>query len=281
MMTPLSLDRPVLPLDLAPGGEVVLRGSYASGGDGAVVDAFATSWPSGAPGGAGIDAGGLVDFTGGGLHVVSYDPATHVVHAVPTDGPAALCSALGAAAPCLPLRTIALSQSRLQTVADFKSSLHGRIEVEVVAPPAYAPAARAAQAVAPILVGAVVVLAAVSLSVLLAAARSRRQRSPAGQLARLAEDVRGRLERCTDPALAAALRPALAAATRALHDGRVDATSAEGVRVTDALRRVNARLEETASRARATEERDAADELVREVEGALEAADEANAAARR
>lgn len=84
------------------------------------------------------------------LHVVSYAPATHVVHAVPTDGLAASCSAVGFAAPCLPLRTFALSQRRLQTMADFTSALHGRIEVEVVAPPVYAPAARAAQAFAPI-----------------------------------------------------------------------------------------------------------------------------------
>ena len=43
---PLPLDRPALPLDLAPGGEVVLRGSYSSGLDGSVVDARATSWPA-------------------------------------------------------------------------------------------------------------------------------------------------------------------------------------------------------------------------------------------
>jgi hypothetical protein len=153
-MTALPLDRPALPLELALGGEVVLRGSYESGVDGSIVDAFATAWPSGAPGGAGVDARGLVDFGGGGLHVTSYDPATHVVHAVPTGEVGATCSALGVASPCLPLRSLSLAQSRLLTVADFASKLHGRIEVEVVAPPASAPLARAAESAAPYAAGA-------------------------------------------------------------------------------------------------------------------------------
>ncbi len=278
---PLPLDRPALPLDLAPGGEVVLRGSYSSGLDGSVVDARATSWPAGASGGASVDPGGLVDFPGGGLHVTAYDASTHTVHAVAEDGPAPACAAAGVRAPCLPLRSLSLAQSRLTTVAELTRSLHGGLQVEIVAPPAYAPAARAAEAAAPVLGGLLGLAAVVIAGALVIAARRRRAISPAGRLAALAAEVRRRLDRAADPVLAATLRPALDAAAKALREGRVDAASAEGERVASALRRVSARLEDAAHRARAAEEREAADELVRDVEGALEAADEAHGAAGR
>jgi hypothetical protein len=279
--TPLPLDRPAVPLDLAPGGEVVLRGSFESGLDGSIIDARTTTWPKGVPGGESVDPGGLVDLAGGGLHVREYDAAAHVVKLVAEDGPAPACAAVGVAAPCLPMRTLALAQSRLKTVAELRASLHGGIQIETTAPPPLAPVANAAAAAAPWLGGLGVIAVAIGAVLLVGSARRRRAASPAGRLAALASGVRAKLEAAPDPVLAAALRPALDAAAKALREGRVDATSAEGARVAEALRRVDARLDDAVTQKRAAEEREAADELVRDVEGALEAADEAHGATAR
>ena len=64
-----------------------------------------------------------------------------------------------------------------------------------------------------------------------------------------------------------------------MRERRVDATSKEGKRVASVLSRVEATLDQAAHEARADQEREVADELVREVESALEAAAEAEALA--
>jgi hypothetical protein len=92
----------------------------------------------------------------------------------------------------------------------------------------------------------------------------------------LAARVREKLKRA-DAVVAAPLAPAIDAALRALRERRVDASSKEGKRVMAVLVRVDARLDDSVAQARAEEEQQAADELVQEVESALEAIDEANA----
>ena len=65
-------------------------------------------------------------------------------------------------------------------------------------------------------------------------------------------------------------------ALRAIDEQRVDPSSKEGKRVMDVLRRVDTQIDATAATARAEQEQEAADELVHEVESALEAAAEAH-----
>lgn len=272
MSQPIRLDEPALHVDVAPGGEIVLRGSFTSTFDGSVIDAATTQWPAGAPGGASVDAGGLIDFAGGGFHLSSRDPVTHEVHAIATGDAATACAALRVAAPCLPLRVLPQAQSRLMTMADWTKSLSGQVSVEIVAPPAYAPAVDAAKS--PWAAAAAASLVAAAALAAVVAWRRRRLRSPAYQLVLLARRVQSKLA-TTDAVLAAPLSPAVAAALKALDERRVDATSKEGQRVAQVLRRVETALEEGAAREKADEERRAADELVAEVESALEAAEEA------
>jgi hypothetical protein len=273
----LPLDRPATHVDVTPGGEIVLRGSYSSKFDGSVLDAATTTWPAGAPGGATIDAGGLVDFEAGGFHVTARDPLRHEVHAVATGDVGAACAALRVESPCLPVRLQPLALSRLMTAADFRASLNGSREglaLEVVAPPLYAPP----PAAVPYLAIASAALA-VGLAITFALRRKKRlAASPAGRLLALAARVRAKLDRA-DAVVAAPLAPALDAALRALQAKRIDATSAEGRRVQAALERVELRIDASEQQSRAEKEQEAADELVREFESALEAADEATLAA--
>jgi len=146
--------------------------------------------------------------------------------------------------------------------------------LDLVAPPAYAPAARAASS--PVLQGALAGALAVIVAGVAWSVHKRRARSPAGQLLALAKRVRTKL-RGADSVVAAPLVPALEAALSALRQRRVDASSSEGKRVVRVLQRVEAALDDKVANARAEEEQRIADELVREVESALEAADEASA----
>jgi len=276
----LPLDRPASHLDVAPGGEIILRGSFSSKFDGSVVDAATTSWPAGAPGGASIDAGGLIDFEGGGFHVTSRDPVRHEVHAVATGEGGAACAAQMVAPPCLPVRLQPMALSRLMTVADWNASLIGPREglaLEVIAPPIYAPP-RAAAPYAAIGGGVLAVWLAAAFFVVFLSRRKRFAASPAGRLLALADRVRAKLA-LADAVVAAPLAPALDTALRALRAQRIDATSAEGRRVQAALEKVELRIDASEKQSRAEKEQEAADELVREFESALEAADEATLAA--
>ncbi|UQA58695.1 hypothetical protein [Polyangium aurulentum] len=265
----IPLDKPAIPVDVAPGTEIVLRGFYTSRHDGSVIDAATTTWPKEAPGGASVDAGGFIDLESGGFHLTSRDIAKHEIHAVATGKGGEACAAVGVSAPCLPLRTRP-AVSRLMTQSEWAASLDGA-GIEVVLPPP--PIVAAPPGAVPFLqVGAGIVVAAV---VGLGALRWRKRRaaSPEGQLVALAEALRKKLARA-DQVLAAPLAPAVEAALKAVRERRVDARSAEGRRVAEVLRRVDMRIEESIRQARAEEEQQAADELVQEMESALEAADE-------
>ncbi|AUX27857.1 hypothetical protein SOCEGT47_084550 [Sorangium cellulosum] len=272
---PLRRDQAAQHVDVPPGGEIVLRGKLVCSTDGSIVDAATTTWPAGAPGGASVDSGGLVDFAQGGFHVTRRDPEAHEVHAVATGGPAPACALAGVEAPCLPLRLLPLARMRLQTARELSGCLKGGITVEVpgaVVPPVPPGAA-------PYVQGAAVLLGVGALAAIGWAAQRRRARSPSGQLIALARRTRAKLRRA-DPVVAAPLAPAVEAALGALKQRGVDAASAEGRRIAEVLRRVEVRLDASVVEARADREQRIADELVREVESALEAVDEVAAARR-
>jgi hypothetical protein len=265
----ISLDKPALHIDAPPGTDIVLRGFYTTRHDGKVIDAATTSWPKDAPGGASVDPIGFVNLEAGGLHMTSRDIDKHEVHAVVTGKGGEDCSAYGVAAPCLVMDSRPAT-SRGLTMKDWLATLDGPgIEAVLPEPP-----------VVPIAPSAVPYLGA-SAGIALAAIavavgwrwKKRRDASPVGQMLALARSVKERLGRA-DQVLAAPLAPAVDAAIRALRDKRVDPGSAEGKRVAAALRRVDERLEASVREERAAKEQEAADELVLEMESALEAADE-------
>lgn len=274
----LRLDTVVQPVDVEPGGEVVLRGSFTSTHDGSVLDAATTQWPAGAPGGASVDAGGLVDFAAGGLHMTSRDPVTHEVHAVATGELGAACQAAGVSSPCLVLRHGPLARSRLITMSDWSQSLKGGIEVSMVGAPAHAPAVALLEE--PAVQGTLGLAGLLAVGALAWTIRRRQKLTPQGQLKDSLARVRAKLKGA-DAALAASLAPAVARVADVLGERRVDASSKEGVRIAEVLRRVEARIDETKVQAKAAAEQEAADELVAELEGAIEAADEVMATAGR
>lgn len=273
---PLDLDAFATHVAVEPGKEIRLTGSYRTK-DGAVVDAATTSWPEGTPGGNGIDAGGLVDFKGGGFHVASRDPITHEVVAVATGGAAPACALAGVEAPCLPLRTVFLARSRFMTRDELRESMNGAISYELVAPPppppvpVYAPVRDAVTSPIAIVTAAIVAIAAALALGLVV--RRRRAESPEGRMRALASRVERKL-RTSDAALSAALAPVMKRTLEVLSSRRVDPRGPEGRRVAEVLVRVEQRIDETAREARAAEEQQAADELVAEMETALEAARE-------
>ncbi|HEU4538107.1 MAG TPA: hypothetical protein VFS00_28495 [Polyangiaceae bacterium] len=269
----LPPDRPALALPpLDAGATVVVRGALRSSHDGSTVDAVKTDAAAGAP--APADPGGLVDFRAGGLRIVEVGP-DHQVSAVVTGEPGPACQALGVASPCLPTRSVELARARLLTKAEWVSSLEGEIGVTVPDPPLVSlpPAARS-PALAPALGGLLAAALAAGAFASWRRRRGERARSPLGRLVALAERVRAKAVGAP-PELSAPLEPALAAALRSLHQGRIDPGSPQGARVAETLRRVEERLDEGGRREREDAERSAADALVLDVESALEAAEEA------
>ena len=271
----LAIDRLVQPVNVEPGGEIVLRGSFTSIHDGSTIDAATTQWPADAPGGASVDARGLIDFEAGGFHMTSRDPKTHEVHAVATGEPGAGCNLAQVASPCLVLRHSALGTSRLLTADEFAKTLKGGIEAEIVGAPAYAPAIGLFEK--PAVQGTLGLAVLAGLGALGWMIHRRAKLSPAGQLKESLARVKLKLKGA-DAALAASLAPAIARVSTVLSERKVDPASKEGVRIADVLRRVEARIEETTSRGKEAAEQEAADELVAELEGAMEAADEAMSA---
>lgn len=267
---PVPIDQPAIHVDVRPGGEVTLYGSYYSTYDGTVLDAATTTWPKDAPGGESRDAGGIFDPGLGGFRVTSRDPATHEVHLRATGDPAPGCSAAGVAAPCLVVRTPIAARARLLSSDEFARTLKGSIEMEIVAPTIAATAAP----VIPYLGIAAGIGAALLIGLVALRSKKKRAASPLGQLLTLAGRVQEKL-RGADAVLAAPLGRAVDTAMRSLKSGRVDPSSEEGKRVAAVLLRVETKLDAHAAETRAEQEREAADELVREVESALEAAEEA------
>lgn len=274
----LTLDRPAIPVDIQPGGEIILKGAYHAKHDGSIVDAATTTWPVDAPGGPSVDSGGLIDFEAGGFHMTSRDPVLHEVHAVAKGDVGPACAALGVSSPCLPLRVQKQAVSRLVTMAEWTASLReggGQITMTVLTPPAYAPP----PAALPYVWGAAGLLVLGLAGIVGARWWRRRATDPAVQLVALAKRVQDKLGRA-DAVLSASLAPAVETTLRSLRARRVDATSTEGKRVAQALVRVEARLDSAAMEALAEQEQQAADELVREMESALEAVDEAELSAK-
>ncbi len=249
----------------------MLRGSFHSTYDGTTIDAATTTWPPESPGGASVIPSGIVDLEAGGFHLTSRDPSGHVVHAIYTGKGGDVCAALQSAAPCLPVRVdrLALERRPVGIRSDeMLRSLQGGISVEGLPPPAVPPVA------VPYLGVSVAALAVGLAAILVARGAKRRATSPAGKLAALLARVEGKLGH-SDAVLAATLLPAVETARKSFKKRRIDAASAEGKRVAAALLRVEARLDASAHEARSAAEQEAADELVREMETALEAADEA------
>lgn len=273
----VCLDQAVTPVSVQPGEKIVIRGLFHSKHDGSMVDAASTTWPNEAPGGGSVDSGGLIDFAGGGFHMSARDAERHEVEAIATGEAAPACAAAGVQAPCLPVRLVTQAHTRLITADAWKRSLVGgspngcfTLEAHTAVLPPIPPAQ---QKTVGIIGGALGLAAAAGLAWVL---QRRRAASPTGKLRALAKRVRSKLN-AADSVLAAPLVPAIESALRALKDQRVDAASAEGKRVMRVLERVDAELDKSAQMARAEEEQRAADELVREVESALEAAEEAQA----
>lgn len=268
-ITKIDIKIPVQPIHAQVGTEIVLRGSFTSKHDGSVIDAATTSWPKDAPGGASVDPIGLIDFESGGLYMKSRDIETHEVHAIVTDKGGEACAASGVSSPCLVLNN-KLALKRLLVQQDFRNTLNGTMELEVpqpLAPPIVPPpAVPYLQIAAVILVGGMGAMGAWRW-------KKSKDSSPEGQLLALSRKVMAQLERA-DQVIAAPLKPTVDAAVKAIREKRVEASSKEGKRVADALRRVNDRLETTAKEERAAKEQEAADELLREMESALEAAEE-------
>jgi len=268
-ITKIDIKVPVRPINAQVGTEIVLRGSFTSKHDGSVIDAATTSWPKDAPGGASVDPIGLIDFDGGGLHMTSRDIEKHEVHAIVTDKGGEACTAAGVSSPCLVLNN-QLAIKRLLVQQDFRNTLNGTMELEVpqalVPPIIPPPAIPYLQIAAGILVGGILAMGAWRW-------KKGKDLSPEGQLLALSRKVMAQLERA-DQVIAAPLKPTVDAAVKAIREKRVEASSKEGQRVADALRRVNERLETTAKEERAAKEQEAADELLREMESALEAAEE-------
>jgi len=264
----IPINQPAIHVDTS--GEIILQGAYTSTMDGSTIDAATTTWPKEAPGGGSIDAGGVFEISDGyGLHLSSRDPVKHEVHAVVTGDGQSACAALGVAAPCLPSRLGKQALSRLLPRSEWASTLKGSITLEVPPAPMLAPP----PAAVPYLALGAGALAVLALSALALRYRKRQADSPAGRLLAQARRVRGKLARA-EGVVAAPLAPAIDAALAALRARRVTADSTEGQRIAAALQRVEVRLDASAKDARAQEEQQAADELVREFESALEAADE-------
>lgn len=260
---PLSLDRAAIHVEAAPGTEVIFRGSYLSKHDGSIVDARTTAW-EGEPRG---DTGGLVDFEAGGFYVRDRDPVTHTVRVIVMSEGGEACATAHVESPCLPLRLQQQATSRLMTSRDWMASLKGGISYEVLAPPVVSPVAVPYVGILAAVVGAGV------LAVLVRRVSKQRAGSPAGQLAALAKRVQHKLRRA-DAVLSAPLLPAVKLAVSALRARRFDASSTEGKRVAAVLLRVEKRLDTSAAEVRTAAEQEAADDLVREIESALEAAEE-------
>ncbi|HVK63652.1 MAG TPA: hypothetical protein VM694_04220 [Polyangium sp.] len=266
----VPLDQPAVHVDVAAGQTITLRGFYTSKHDGSILDAATTTWPKEAPGGASVDPVGLVEVEAGGFHLTKRSVDTHEAELLATGSGAEACAAAGVQAPCLVVNKRIALQKRLMGWEEFKGSLAGEGITAVLPPP---PVVEVAPGVMPyVQAGAGVVIAA-ALGFAAWTWKKKRDASPAGQMLSLARGVKDQLRRA-DPVLAAPLAPAVDAAIRSLRERRVDPGSAEGKRVAEALRNTSARLDASMREEQAAKEQAAADELVQEMEAALEAADE-------
>ncbi|MBK8256427.1 MAG: hypothetical protein IPK82_27630 [Polyangiaceae bacterium] len=269
---PVPLDRP-LALNIRPGGEVVLTGTCYLSHDGSTIDAATTHWPKEKPGGASVDPVGLVDHAASGLSLSSRDLEKHEYHYVFGGEASPACRAAGIEGACIVPSTMKLAIDRGIPSAEFLQKLKGAqgcLVAEVPAPTV----ADVAKPAFPFLAVALGVVGAGTVAFFALRARKRSLESPAGQLLALAKRVQAKVAGA-DVVTAAPLARAVEIAMRALKGGRVDPSSPEGARVQAVLLRVETALDNKQKQERAEEEKKAADELVAEVESALEAAEEA------
>ncbi len=267
----IPLDKPALPVDVTSGTEIVLRGFCTSRHDGSIIDAATTTWPAGAPGGESVDAIGLLDLESGGFHLTSRDVSKHEAHAIATGKGIEACGAAGVSAPCLVVNKRIALQKRLMGWDEFRNTLDCA-GIEVVLPAPLAPPIVAPATMPYLQVGAGIAMAAF-VGVVAWRWKKQKDASPEGQLIALSRLVKAQLDKA-DQVTAAPLAPTVDAAIKAIREKRVDAASKEGKRVADALRRVHESLESSAREEKATKEQEVADELLREMESALEAAEE-------
>ncbi len=175
MATPLPLDR-VTSLALDPGAHVVVRGVVTTSVDGSSFDAV-IQWDGLSPGAS--RSGGLFDLESGGLRVVEQHAERHEYVLASSGDVGTACAALGVQSPCLVPRMAALAHERLRTQRELLSTLTGRVELEgvVAAPTPF---------VAPGMVGktavAVVVIACIGLTMLVARWLRRRSRTALGRV---------------------------------------------------------------------------------------------------
>lgn len=280
-MTTESFSLPLGPhaaisVGVQPGATLVLRGSLLSRHDGSVVDAAKTFMAPPVAGATSAGQKGLVDFAAGGFELVAYDAETHEVELVAAGGPAPACELLGVSSPCLVLRSSELAHQRLLTVGEWSASLRGNIQVQ------YEAAGDSTMA-QPVAVGAAVAWSEVALAALvglvaLVAAGWLLRRWLCSARRRLTRLIRrtGRAARRTNPVLAQVLMPALDSTASAVRQGRIDPASLAGRRLEVALRTVHGDLRAEAVRRRSSEQLRVADELLGQVELALEAAAEAS-----
>jgi hypothetical protein len=271
----LSLEQPATPIPVAAGATIVVRGSLYSHYDGSVVDAATTTWPADAPGGASVDAGGLIDFGAGGFELVARDATLHEVRVVATGKNAPACTLAQVEAPCLALRSTELAHSRLLGTDDWLASLRGELRVEgedVLARAAIDTATLSAK-----LASAAAVLGiacGLVTAVMLGWRVFRRWASSARRrFARLVTRV-DRAAANADPVLSSVLRPTLHSARQAVSERRIDPDSSEGRRLVVAFEQLHGRLCAEAARKRRDAERYVADELALEVEAAVDTAAE-------
>jgi hypothetical protein len=276
----LSLVHVATHMPIEPGTAVVLSGAYRCRIDGSVVDAVTTRWPDRGPSPSGDKPalGGLVDLEAGGLVLTDHDAGDHIAKVVATGGAAPGCDALGVSSPCLVLRSGPLAHQRLLTVGEWTQSLEGGISVQYEAAPGGVVEGQAAIGWAPtslqMLCAAVLVVGAMALA---AVAVRRWLRSARWRLSSLIRQT-GRAARRTNPVLAKVLAPALSSTARAVRRGQIDPSSGAGRRLEQALCAVHRELRVEAADKRRSEQRRVADELLGQVEVALQAAAEASAA---
>jgi Skp family chaperone for outer membrane proteins len=269
----INLDQPIIAIPVSPGTEVILKGSFISSHDGSVIDGATTTWPKGSPGGQSVDAGGLFDFQAGGFYLVERNEKTHEIRIKATEASTKVCSAMQIDSPCLPMRLLPQAQSRLLTSQDWKNSLKGGISVQIPDVPVPTPVADASIKAKPYLIGGAILIGMILVGRWLVQSAKKRAQTPAAQLLRLAKRVQSKVQKA-DPILAAPLSPAVDAALKALQERKVDASSREGKRVAALLVRLEAQVEQSAQDSQLSKEQATVDELVNEVEAALEAAEE-------
>ncbi len=274
----LPLHRVATTVPVSPGEMITISGSLYSAHDGSILDGASTTWPEAAPGGASVDAGGLIDFAGSGFAIVSRDADSHTVTAVATGKDAPRCAEHGVDAPCLLLRTKQLAHGRLLTVEQYVGTLQGGLRVEGAVPAAGGQLGTAtglaSQDTGSVWAATGVLLAAVAAILATITWWRRWSTSLRRQLTVQIRKLRAKIRRL-DPVLAAVLVPELGRVSQAVRRGQLDPASVEGRRVATALKQLEADLDTADQAERSRQESATADALMQQLQSAVVAAMEA------